>query len=159
MLRKTQSREKKIDSPLNYLLGDVQRMRMMAPGRRTLFLKGKIARRLGSSTDSAIPISISHRTPKRRRRRTRKTRGFIVAEIWEEMINTTENDKKSTTSPARDWWSPATSHHSAITTVRCHWISSIATWHTIHAWFVSHVFISLPEHHTDIYLMTNRHVI
>ncbi|KAF7828517.1 hypothetical protein G2W53_019681 [Senna tora] len=27
---------------------------MMAPGKRTLFLKGRIANRLGSSTDSAM---------------------------------------------------------------------------------------------------------
>ncbi|RRT69936.1 hypothetical protein B296_00036868 [Ensete ventricosum] len=38
----------------DYLLGEVQRIRMMAPGNRTWFRKGRIASRLGSSTDSAI---------------------------------------------------------------------------------------------------------
>jgi len=37
-----------------YLVGEVQRILMMAPGKRTLFLKGRIAKRLGSSTDSAM---------------------------------------------------------------------------------------------------------
>jgi hypothetical protein len=38
----------------DYLLGEVQRMRIMAPGKSTLFLNGRIANRLGNSTDSAI---------------------------------------------------------------------------------------------------------
>lgn len=41
-------------SIVDYLLGEVQRIRMMAPGKRTLFLKGRIARRLGSSANSTI---------------------------------------------------------------------------------------------------------
>lgn len=35
-------------------MGEVQRILMMAPGKRTLFLNGRIAKRLGSSTDSAM---------------------------------------------------------------------------------------------------------
>lgn len=44
------------------LLGEVHRIRMMAPGKRTLFLKGRIPRRLGSSTDSAMFGSEEKRT-------------------------------------------------------------------------------------------------
>lgn len=36
------------------LLGEVQRIRIMAPGKRTLFLKGRIPSLPGSSTDSPI---------------------------------------------------------------------------------------------------------
>jgi len=39
---------------LTNLAGEVQEIRMMAPGKRTLFLNGRIANRLGSSIDSAI---------------------------------------------------------------------------------------------------------
>ena len=53
--------------PRFYLLGEMHRILMMAPGNRTLFLKGRIARRLGSSTGSAI-----------REREEREKRGGIT---------------------------------------------------------------------------------
>lgn len=36
------------------LVGEVQRIRIIAPGKSTLFLKGRIANRFGSSIDSAM---------------------------------------------------------------------------------------------------------
>lgn len=46
------------------LLGEVQRILMIAPGNNTLFLNGRIAKRLGRSTDSAIVFLNSPREKK-----------------------------------------------------------------------------------------------
>lgn len=79
---------------LKHLLGEVQRIRIIAPGRRTLFLNGRIPSRFGSSTDSAI---ICNSEQKLKTTETKKKK--VGRSGWE-----TEAKKKKVRDKEEQWW-------------------------------------------------------